>query len=295
MPLLWLADYAHRLERGSGLAGAKRLRLTLPDSAWLDERLDEGKVHVQRSGRVSEGTQSSAMMVRGLVEVERGSEWRGCLTAWGEEAIIMKEYYLNPADGYTVHIRHIYELSEAKAFHHIVDPKGYVRVAKLNDPLSRPHGFKHADTAALRGVRVGGGGGVARHPGTVGDIIEEWGYQAADLDAALLILVVRPIVELILQRRWSTVLMRACWHHKAFPDYPDPEWAEETKGTYDQRQVAEVTEITHVKMGELMKNLRRWAPAILDASAGDNDERVEEQNSLCLALQLPQRWLALRS
>lgn len=278
MVLLWLADIVCRSERATNHRGAKRQRLTLPESTWLSDKLAAGRW----SGRMD--TRENHILVRGLLDVQHGTEWRGLLTRWSKEAMTMREYYQNPADGYTGLIRNAFALSSPQPLHHVQDHLGFVRVAKVKHPILRPHGFAHADRGESNGARlVIDGDSVAQLPCTVSQAIGHWGFGAADLDSAMVIVMVKPLADLVLQRRWHTIFMRASWGLRPFIGYPDHDWADANHGQFDVQPAAEVGgELTYAKVDALMENLRRWAPVIL--ASGEAEDAMDEQVSLEMSL-----------
>jgi hypothetical protein len=296
MVLLWLCDVPYRSERVRNQQGAKRVRLTLPRTDFMTRVLEDSNVHIDWGGRITQ--RSTRLRVRGLLDIAPGSEWRGTLTRWDEEATTMRAYYHDPADAYFVKVRRVFELQQARPCNHLVDPSGYVRVAHMQDPICRPYGFDHAATASDRGFCVTAPapsaclmGAVDKHPRLLGDAVRGWGFSPDDLDKALMIVVVTPIVDLVLQLRWSTLILRAAWRCQPFPGFPDREWAAmhaASAGVQPVQLEEGSAEVTCTRVDALMDNLRRWAPAILAAAtATDGEDATEEKMTLEMTMSSP--------
>ena len=203
----------------------------------------------------------------------------------------MRSYYRCPADGYTLRINRVFQLDEPAPLLHALDPKGFAREPRLKFPICRPFGFKFNDMEHRLGSRVdfaGGGEQLVYRQSSLREAIASWQFEPRDLDSALTLLIVEPIVELVLLRQWSTLLLRASWRLQPFVDYPDRDWAEETSGKYDAVGVRE-GEVAFAKVDVLISNLRRWAPRIMDGGReGLHVEDVaDEKMALEMSMSLP--------
>ena len=294
MVLLWLCDVPYRHERVPNQPGAKRLRLTLPQTDFVTRRLEDAGVHIEWAGRVRVADRDHRLLVRGLLHIAPGSEWRGVMTRWDEEATTMHAYYKHPADAYSVKVRRVFELLAARPVNHMVDPSGHVRVARVQSPICRPFGLAHAATASEAGfcvTAVSGGAGVERRSRLLGDAVREWGFSPDDLDKALMVVVTTPIVDLVMALRWSTLILRVAWSFQPFQGFLGREWAAghaaaaPAQAAGDGPQLEDSSaEVTCTRVDTLMDNLRRWAPVILAAAAaegcGDEDAANEENMTL---------------
>jgi len=290
MVLLWLADIPYRRERAAfrKASGGKRRRLTLPHPQWLSDRFETAGINadaVDWSGRHADGADNQ-IMVRALLNVSRGMEWRGSLTPWDSEAYVMHEYYGFPSDAYSIGVDGFLKLARPVPLRHVWDEKGFLRQPKLFRPMFKPHGFTHGEAATMTGT-ISHGSADVQAQASVAEAVLRWGLQAADLDGALVLGVPSPIVELLLHRHWRTLLLRATWKLRPFADYPADSWEDRIGGDggADAARVAHV-EVTYSKVDALMHNLRRWAK-IITAAAEDEEEAAAEENALEMAMSSP--------
>jgi hypothetical protein len=285
MVLLWLADIPYRRERAfvCTATGAKRQRLTLPLPQWLSDRFEIAGVNVN----TVEWNGSFQIVVRALLNVSRGEEWRGSLTPWDSEAYVMHEYYGFPSDAYSIGVDGFLKLDRPVPLLHVWDDKGFLRTPQLHRPMFKPHGFTHGEAATMTGT-ISHASADVQAQASVAEAVRRWGLQAADLDGALVLGIPNPIVELLLlHRQWHTLLLRATWKLRPFADYPADAWVDQIgrEGGADAARVAHV-EVTYSKVDALMRNLRRWAK-IITAAAEDEEEAAAEENAFEMAMPSP--------
>ena len=161
--LLWLAAYPHRSRRLRIPAvdgnGTRRVRLTLPREAWFLQRLQQGSVPCDWSG----GPQvRRCSLVIGLVEVSFGMSWHGALTLFSAEVALLRGYFQNPLDAFSMTVSRTLRLQEPVSIFAAEGRQGkpwslssYVQEDALDWPAEDAHGQLH----------------------NVGSILTRWGYE----------------------------------------------------------------------------------------------------------------------
>ena len=116
-------------------------------------------------------------------------------------------------------------------------------------PLAGLMVFKFADVAHLRGSHAGGG------PASAQQALQALDKRGEDLDAALMLAVVAPIADHIVQGVWSTLLLRACWDLHPCPQFPCVDWMQACSGSC-HAPAPRGLEVNLSKVETLMANLR---------------------------------------
>ena len=284
MTLLWLADRIYRTERLPTQPNFARVRRQLPREPWLLQLIAESGVSIAWHGDPE--LRRDQYMVRALLLVEQGVEWDSAISQFGPAARVLHEYYSRPADAYTATIARRFVLDEARPLraHWGLTASGIQMCVRKAAPICTPHGFSLDDASEWRGVAVGGDAGL--HAGTLCDMLQDWDLPPECVNCAKMLIVVKPVVDLIALGQWHTLLLLASWKLRLWPDFPcQPPCKKRRRDDHDLEDEPPPEVHRDMVLG-LMENLRRWAPAIL-ATAGTADAKQAEQRSLEHALSRP--------
>ena len=287
MALLWLADSAYGSDRVC--RAGKRVRLRLPKVPWLQNRFADAGVDIDWHGYDVECRAAAPFQTRALVRVDRGTSWDGLLTPWTLEEEALHEYYGLPDDAYSIMICDVFELQVPRPARLHISHQGLLATTarRSMSQIFKPHGFGIEDVADLLGDRVTPGGG--REPCSIAACLATWGFQPSDVDAAKMLVQVKPIVDLTLLRKWDRLLLRSSWQcvfpaiPEALPEAPARRRKRRRRLVDDDDDLAQPFDgrhITHEMVSGLMADLRRWPPAILVAGTDTQEERAALEFSL---------------
>ena len=105
--------------------------------------------------------------------------------------------------------------------------------------------------------------------------------QRETFDEAKLLVVTKPVADLVMKGAWQDLLILARWRMPGAPlfeSFPDPEWLQECEWISDVGFTP--TEITSERVQTLMSNLRRWLPIIMAESGDAESERQHVEMAL---------------
>ena len=275
---IWLCafpDGALRKHRG-----AKRRRAVLPATEWLVSALAECGLPALRRYRhedfIERGGQPDRFQLVGLAAVAPGTPWIGPLTVWSREALMLREYFGNPGDAYTVSTHETFNLLEPVPLLQRVAAKdgATARIqAGIAHALFKPFGLQSRCVGNARGVRRSGAG---EQPCTVAEVFVHWGTPPVFLTDAPCLLVPQPIADLILRGRRADLVFLARWPCQPLRDYPSQAWLSQHRclGVQDGPPDGPKPQLRSGDFAELAAHMRRWAPTIL-AHADDTEAAGE--------------------
>lgn len=314
---LWIGAYADGTVRHN-TGRDTRSRSKLPALDWLRERL----AHIggpgfdmrslsalgggaQNFSLASPGT--SIIPIVGLARIgsSKSAHAAGPLAEWGEEADLLRMYYGDPLDAYSVGVEEVRQCAAVehltcrhKSAHHYVRVEGGLgRISSLRPLFIGAWGNRAGDVC----LRPEGCGRVCFEGGdfqgeqdivlpastSAASVLQEWGMNANADDIPVLLLPF-PIALLACHQQWRKLLVLARWHPQinlehdcrtkatklhgpiaAWPPSESPVWEHVGRNLEEHWRLAE-TPLTASSLATIASELRRWAPAILSAQEPEN-------------------------
>ena len=282
MAALWLASYP---DGGVRKCSPGRPRACLATQRWFQELLDEHGEGVadsmlymlQQGGKVR--GQHGMTKVHGLIRVtaENCSSNDSGVTPWHRESQLQRLLYDLPLDDYDVAVVDYQGCEELQEISHKLSRfqgSGGLSAISWTMPLFVAH---WADAA----------GQVALHGGiSASEQLRRWGFHDADANCVPVITVPYPIAFLIMEGRWSRILLLVRWHqdlhlhrcrrHSLSQTGPLAGWPPPGSAAWSRCGASEppvdLQDIPALDVNALLEisgSVRQWAPSILAGSAGE--------------------------
>ena len=228
---------------------------------------------------------------------------QGSFTAWGDEALLQKQYYDWPSDGFSVKVVNYFSLPSPVDVPSRRTLNGQAGLARASVSFRRgllfyPH---WVDTYSLLGARA-----CSRRDGSdrcIADILASLRPTVgnAGVDAIPALYVPAPIPLLIAASRWSFLFCCASWLRtlkaqgleSPFGPWPPADWQQSALGLQPSWPDAEAAVLSPEALQGIARQLQLLAPRLLASHTGDvENEEAEEGDTIVLrdAIGTLSRW-----
>ena len=283
-------DAQHAAPADANMSLPKRVRcqLRLPKPEWFQQRV------ARLSGRG--GQNASNVTIRALAKVQVASVWENILTYLNEEEFVGFEFFLCPADFFSLRILSVFPLQEggvpvpaSKAMalrprrpdgvvQQTADASFTVQRSSLTQPCL-PY-LPGVDLSSVR-VCVGGRGSAAASIASAQQVLTEvWGLDGP-LESCLVIPMPETLLQLALDGLWTHIPCLGRWHGLLTQLPDDIQMRVGWPGKHAPK--AENGAISGGRILDLVKKLQSWAPVLLR----EDDENHQREIELSSAVQ----WL----
>ena len=269
MEAAWVGAYQHGARRWRSGRDSLTCTLDTGGEAWLEDRIHRYCTEFRKRPRRQP---AMGLEVLGIIMLQRGS-LRAPLTPWDREARILWRYLQRPADAYTMFVdEYAYFRNRVDAHASTNTPDENkathfnLRVGRKGLVYATDNRF-HEEAMTTSGREETDGAG----------FLTRFGVAPEDWSKVPVLLLPRPIAELVLQGQWSTLIFLGRWHQPWWPAWPPKPWLAMTKGKHENAQPTE--SFTSSELFDLAYNLQEWSSKILrDTEAeGDADGRTQLQ------------------
>ncbi len=279
-------------------AERQRSRLVLPEKPfprWLQERLARGGVPragggapVTTGGRApapsgsggpvdgSAFEVSRGALVVALVFVERGTCYKGPLTPMSPEFEFQHSWFLQPLDAFSLQVRRVWRFKHP---HVALCGQGSAREGNCSaiHRGGKMHAFRPVPsipgTEELECVRDGEVVGKTCLQDVIGD-----GAKVCCLQ------MFAPVTTLVASGLWTDLLWLGRWQLPTplFEDFPQQDWVSRHQWDHEERNTEVNWGAAGSRLREISYQLRQWAPSILEAERGSQEEESVAGTELML-------------